>query len=146
MDELVFDLVQELSFKNPDHQLKVNYDQFPEDSEVLEFVGNPNLLKMAFGNILSNACKFSDNKEVSLTLGVLPDGFQIITQDRGVGILPQDIKRIHQPFFRGENARHIQGFGIGLALTQKILEIHNGTMEIQSKLGQGTTVSVFLPA
>ncbi|MCL4135363.1 UNVERIFIED_CONTAM: hypothetical protein GTU68_024427 [Idotea baltica] len=145
MDELVFDLVKELSFRNPDHQLKVNYDQFPEDSDLLEFWGNADLLRMALGNILDNACKFSENQEVNLTLCVLPDGFQLIIKDQGVGIAAQDIKRINQPFFRGNNARHIQGFGIGLALTQKILDIHNGKIAIESEVGKGSTVTVFLP-
>jgi two-component system sensor histidine kinase BaeS len=65
--------------------------------------------------------------------------------DRGPGILPSDLPHVFEKFYRGSGARQ-QGSGLGLAVARHIVEQHGGSITIQSIVGQGTTVSIILPA
>ncbi|MBO9637181.1 MAG: sensor histidine kinase, partial [Siphonobacter aquaeclarae] len=61
------------------------------------------------------------------------------------GIAQQDLPHLLEPFFRSNEVSHVTGFGIGLAVVQKILTLHGGSIEFQSEVGQGTTVIMRLP-
>jgi signal transduction histidine kinase len=65
--------------------------------------------------------------------------------DKGIGISEEDLKKIFQPFYRGANAISFSGNGLGLALTKKIIETHNGALEIDSKINEFTKVTITLP-
>jgi signal transduction histidine kinase len=75
-------------------------------------------------------------------------GLRLQVIDRGVGIEPADLPEIFTPFFRADRSRTREtgGFGLGLALTRRIVEAHGGTISAQSQPGIGTTFEVFLPA
>ena len=65
--------------------------------------------------------------------------------DKGIGIAKRDLENVKTPFHRGNNAIKMVGSGIGLTLSSKIIELHNGSLEIQSKLNEGTKIIVKLP-
>jgi signal transduction histidine kinase len=67
--------------------------------------------------------------------------------DRGVGIGPDDLRRVCEPFYRADRSRTraTGGLGLGLALAKRIVEAHGGLLEIESELGHGTTARVWLP-
>ncbi len=106
--------------------------------------------KQILVNLLSNAIKFTPTGgEVTLGASCRPDSgwiFQVI--DTGIGIAPADIPKAMAPFEQvdGELARKYEGTGLGLPLTKALVEIHGGTLDLQSQVGEGTTVSVRLPA
>ncbi|MCF6351696.1 MAG: HAMP domain-containing histidine kinase [Cyclobacteriaceae bacterium] len=107
--------------------------------------GNKGLLKAALFNMLDNACKFSSNGEVHVSLSTSKDQFKIEIADQGIGISKTDIAKIKAPFYRGNNTVQIKGSGIGLSLTDKIIFLHQGELNIQSELGEGTVVELRLP-
>ncbi|MFN8356026.1 MAG: ATP-binding protein [Spirosomataceae bacterium] len=119
--------------------------QFSEDSETaFTCLGVESLLTTAFLNVLDNACKYSED-DVSVQLSVNDATIVVRVQDKGRGIDPEDAGHIFDPLYRGKNVSGVTGYGIGLAITQKIIELHQGTLEILSKINEGTSVSIKIP-
>ncbi len=145
MDELLWQARQAIDSKYPDNQVKYDFSNLPATFEHLQVDGNESLLKVAVTNIIDNACKFSDNKEVFVYLTGTPDAVQITVEDSGIGIPEEDIQHIFEPLYRAANARDQKGFGVGLSLAQKILHLHKGQLTISSSPGDGTTVRIWLP-
>jgi signal transduction histidine kinase len=108
--------------------------------------GDEYLLKIAFSNILDNACKYSHDNPVNITVGHTGKYLEISFTDSGVGIPEAEIGKVSEPFYRGTNARTMKGIGIGLSLVNQIITNHNGSMKLTSKAGKGTTVTILLPS
>jgi predicted ATPase/signal transduction histidine kinase/glutathione S-transferase len=99
-------------------------------------------------NLLSNAVKFTpDHGSVGITATQAGDRVRIAVWDTGVGIAPEDQQRIFEEFQQIGDTRATKtaGTGLGLALTRKFVELHGGTIEVESRPGQGSTFTVFLP-
>jgi len=110
-------------------------------------------LKQVLLNLLSNAIKFTPRGgrivvSAEMRYDVLGERVRVNVQDTGIGIGPDEITRLARPFEQIENqhSKTQQGTGLGLALTKSLVEMHGGTLDIQSAPGQGTTVSFLLPA
>jgi signal transduction histidine kinase len=104
------------------------------------------LLRSILSNLISNAIKYSPMEgTIGLTLVFEPEVVHIRVQDQGIGILPEDLKQLFEPFHRGKNVRTIPGTGLGLVVVKKCVDLHQGTIEITSAIGAGTTCLVTLP-
>jgi PAS domain S-box-containing protein len=104
------------------------------------------LLTSMLSNLLWNAVKYSpQGGEVSLTLEFQPEQILLEIGDQGIGIPPEDLDQLFEPFHRGRNVRTIPGTGLGLVVVQKCVELHHGTLAITSELGVGTTCRITLP-
>lgn len=104
------------------------------------------LLTNIFFNLISNAIKFSpEEKPIIITTIVSPASIKISIEDKGMGISKEDQEHLFERFFRGNNATHIQGTGLGLNIVVKYLELMNGTINFESKENQGTTFNITLP-
>jgi PAS domain S-box-containing protein len=106
-------------------------------------------ISRVMGNLLSNAINFTPAGEVHVST-LLDDKTQLVgikVQDTGIGFSEADLKHCFDPFYRGEQVGQfdIPGNGLGLALANRIVDLHNGRIEIESILGQGSTVTVWLP-
>lgn len=111
--------------------------------------GDRDLLGLAFYNLVENALKYSGAaKEVEVR--AREDGRSILIEvaDGGNGIAPEDLPHLCEELYRGANARGIDGSGLGLALTARIVDLHGGTLNVTSRQGerQGTMFSIMLPA
>ena len=105
-------------------------------------------VKQIVMNLLSNGVKFTPRGgEVRVRAMRRANGVEIAVSDTGMGIAPEDVKRLGQPFeqVEGAHTRTQEGTGLGLALVKAIAAMHGGEAKIESKLGEGTTVRVFLP-
>ncbi len=104
-------------------------------------------IKQMVLNLISNAVKFTPEGGHILVGMTVADGDVIISvADTGVGISPEDLKRLGTPYEQaGSAASRARGTGLGLSLVQALSQLHGGHMEIHSQLGQGTTVSLRLP-
>lgn len=142
LDELLLEIISELKARYPDNKIRIDFSEIPEDPDRLLLYGNANLLRIALTNLLENACKFSDFKEVIAKLYHQDEKVHLTIVDQGVGIPASELSHIKEPFYRAKNARSFKGFGIGLSLTDKIINMHQGTLELTSQEGQGTSVSV----
>lgn len=111
---------------------------FSPDNFAYQVDANPDLLKIALQNILNNACKYSGDKPVEMRLR----GSVLSIEDQGIGIPPEEIKRVTQPFYRASNAHAYAGRGIGLSLSLRILRKYGASVQITSRLGEGTTISI----
>lgn len=107
-------------------------------------------LKQILINLLSNAIKFTPaGGTVSLDASVAADGgFAIKVSDTGIGIAPEDTSKALIPFQQldGTASRSYEGIGLGLPLSKALAELHGGSLELESEVGVGTTVTVRLPA
>ena len=107
------------------------------------------MIKQITLNLLSNALKFTPrNGTISISGGLDADGgFTFSVRDTGIGIAPEDFAKVLQPFGQVESslARKFAGTGLGLPLTKGLVELHGGTLRLDSKVGSGTVVTVTLP-
>ncbi|MDQ3291874.1 MAG: HAMP domain-containing histidine kinase, partial [Bacteroidota bacterium] len=146
IDDLLLELKADMDRLYPGNSLSVTFKNMPEAATVLEITGYRDLLKAALQNVLENAQKFSNGKPVKLQLFYQNNQLHIQVQDQGMGIPGTDLKRIFDPFYRAANARGINGTGVGLTLTQKIIHLHQGQIQIASEVNHGTQVHIILPA
>lgn len=111
--------------------------------------GDMRRLRQVWINLVSNAVKFTpQGGSVELRCELLADGrLEVAVIDTGIGIAEEDIERVQQPFSQVANAlsRSHEGTGLGLSLSRSLVELHGGELFIESRLGEGTTVSVTLP-
>lgn len=145
VDELLMEVQQNLSRVNKNLKIKMDFSLLPESPEKLKIKGNEQLLHLAISNIISNASKYSDNKEIYLALGATEQSVVIIIKDKGIGIPESDMPYIFDPYFRASNTFNYEGYGIGLPLSRNIIKMHNGELLIKSVEKSGTTVQIILP-
>ena len=104
------------------------------------------LLYSILSNLLLNAIKYSPNGgEIYLILRCELEAIFFQVKDEGIGITPEDRQEIYEPFYRGQNVDNITGTGLGLAVVKKCLELHQGDITVESKVGAGTTFTVRIP-
>jgi signal transduction histidine kinase len=98
-------------------------------------------------NLVSNAIRYTTQGQVMLQTCYKNGMVGFIVQDTGVGVEPQDLPHIFERFYRGQNVRQsgIPGTGLGLAIVKEIVNLHEGTIEIESVVGKGTTFRIWLP-
>ena len=101
--------------------------------------GDAALLKQVVSNLLLNAIKFNTP---SGTVKVTLTQRELSIRDTGIGISAEDLPNIFQRFFQAENSRAKEGFGLGLALSRRIIELHGWSIRVESTLGKGTTFRV----
>jgi signal transduction histidine kinase len=112
--------------------------------------GDERFLNQIVINLLANAVKFTEN-EGRVAVDVYVDDTERVVlrvSDTGIGISADDLPKLTQPFFKTTNARRVagQGLGLGLAITSELVEIHDGTLSIESEIGVGTTITCTFPA
>jgi PAS domain S-box-containing protein len=115
---------------------------FTKDIYLLD--GNEGKLHQAMLNILSNAAQSIDGNGIMVIKTIVSDNNMTISiTDSGCGISAQNMSKILDPFFTTKEPG--EGTGLGLSITFNILEEHNGTIDFESKVGEGTTVKIILP-
>ncbi|MFL9482505.1 ATP-binding protein [Chitinophagaceae bacterium LWZ2-11] len=145
LDEVLLDARIDVLHKHPEY--KVNMVFFEGELEEENFItvkGNEYLLKVAFMNLIENGCKFSDDKTSHVTITYYGDKTILRFKDNGIGIDSNELPLIFTFFYRGENKNYADGTGIGLSLTKKIVDLHQGSISIVSQVNEGTTFTVEL--
>lgn len=141
-DQLLWDVKGIIDKINPKNKVQLNLSLLPENPEQLKIKGNEQLLQLALTNLVNNACKYSNNKPVTLSIGTSGEKVVIVVKDRGIGIPEKELPYIYDPFFRASNAKEYEGYGIGLPLTRNIVRLHEGEILVTSKVNEGTTVQL----
>jgi two-component system phosphate regulon sensor histidine kinase PhoR len=100
-----------------------------------------------FSNLLSNAIRYTEKGNITITTEIKKQNLILYFSDSGQGIEPQNLDRIFDRFYRTDAARTRVGggTGLGLAITRAIVQAHQGTIEVTSKLGKGTTFTITIP-
>jgi cell cycle sensor histidine kinase DivJ len=120
--------------------------RIPEDLPVM--TGDPRAFKQVALNLVSNAIKFTERGgTVTVSAGVEGARLVLRVTDTGVGIAADDLKRIGDPFFQAGRTyqRRHEGTGLGLSIVKSLVALHAGELTVQSKIDEGTTVTVTLP-
>jgi signal transduction histidine kinase len=111
--------------------------------------GDRDRLKQVLLNLVANAIQYTpQGGDVFLSLGKVAEQARLIIRDTGPGIPAEDLPHIFERFYRAEKSRtrsKTTGFGLGLSITQWIVEKHGGRIEVDSKDVQGTTFCIWLP-
>ncbi|RTQ52180.1 HAMP domain-containing protein [Hymenobacter gummosus] len=143
LDELVWEVRDGLPAEQR-RRVQVQLGQLPDDAEQLVVRGSRSLLLRAVSNLVENALKYSpDELSVELHLDYqAPHTLRLQVLDRGIGIADKDYARLFQPFFRGDNSRHVVGHGVGLPLARNIIGRHGGQLELRPRPGGGTAAEV----
>lgn len=142
--ELVDPAVARLCTAHP--AVKVELD-LPADLPPVEV--DALLVRRVIGNVLENARRYGPADGPIVVRGSASGGqVHLEIEDRGMGIAPADLAKVFVPFFRAETSRTRDkgGIGLGLTLAKRIVDAHGGTIAIRSKVGEGTTVAIDLPA
>ncbi|MCS7070142.1 MAG: ATP-binding protein, partial [Anaerolinea sp.] len=144
-----FDLRQDI------RQLVMRFSQTVQHPIDLQTPGDPvivladrTMIHALIRNLLSNAVKFSRRDQpVSVSLSACTDGsnVELIVADRGIGIPEVDLNHITEMFYRGRNVSEINGVGVGLAVVKQVVDVHRGSLTIESAVGVGTRVAIHLP-
>ncbi|MDX2162058.1 MAG: ATP-binding protein [bacterium] len=104
------------------------------------------LLRQALINLISNAIKYSpDGTDITVRLAVRGREALLTVVDHGIGVPPDDVPRLFEPFHRGSNVDTIPGTGLGLTIVAGVVKAHKGRVEIDSQVGAGTTFTLVLP-
>jgi signal transduction histidine kinase len=148
LQEVGEEVIQELSPLADEKKLSLKY-QIGENVNT-KVVGDRLELHRVFTNLIGNAIKFTDTGSVEVRLSNSPHGSEpyaswliIEVQDTGPGISPEDQKILFERFRQGSHKR--SGSGLGMHLSRKIVEAHQGTLEVKSELGKGSLFIVRLP-
>lgn len=143
--KLVSDVVQEVSDAAKEKKKKIRL-QLPKRKVYAE--ADEHCLSMAVENIVMNAIRYSyESAPVTVKVSNHKQEVRIAVKDRGVGIAPEDIPLLFQQFTRIPNdlTKQSSGSGIGLYLSQQLIKLHGGTIEVESEKGKGSTFTIHLP-
>ncbi|MDL2236300.1 HAMP domain-containing histidine kinase [Christensenellaceae bacterium OttesenSCG-928-K19] len=112
----------------------------------IEYTGDEELLLQVWQNLLDNAVKYSDDGGmVKINMGSDAKNVQVKITDYGAGIGEEAQGRIFDQFFQVESSRSAEGSGLGLSIVKRIVELHNGEIEVTSRPGEGASFLVKLP-
>lgn len=145
LDELILSVKKLVDFTDPQNHIYINFEDLPDDDRRITIFGNQNLLKLAITNVVQNACKYSDNGKVTVSLRATDKQCILIVEDHGIGIPQKELRYIFDPFFRASNTTAYKGYGVGLPLAQKIIRIHRGEIKFTSMEGAGTRAEMRFP-
>jgi len=114
--------------------------EIPENLPMLQV--DPRQMEQVLGNLIINACQaMSAGGELAITAHQEQEMIAIAVKDSGVGIPPENMEKIFEPLFTTK----AKGIGLGLAVSQKLVEANSGRLEVQSEAGKGSTFTVYLP-
>ncbi|MEH6308396.1 ATP-binding protein [Olivibacter sp. CPCC 100613] len=145
IDEVLLDAKHQLEKQTPSYHIAIDFTEIPDGEDEITISGNSYLLQVAFTNIMENACKFSEDQSCEVKISHQNNRAIIDFIDHGIGISNEDLNKIFIPFFRGQNRSRSSGHGIGMALSQRIINLHHGEISVSSILGRGTKFEVRLP-
>ena len=129
MDEILFSAIENLNKSYPDFVILFEMEENDNLDTALEIKGNKNLLEIALGNVLKNACVYSDNKQAKVKISTVNDHLIISISNAGNTLSENEQKNLFQPFMRGANSKGTTGFGLGLRIVNRILILHRAEIK-----------------
>jgi signal transduction histidine kinase len=145
IDEIILDAKLLLQKSNSDYKIDIHFENELDDENSVMVNGNEYFLKAAFVNLLENGCKYSEDKHTTVKIRLTQEYIELKFIDNGIGISEDDLPNIFEPFFRGKNKNYVDGSGIGLALTSRVIALHKGNISVTSSVNNGSVFTVTLP-
>lgn len=146
VDEVLMKVVGELKKGNAQYNVELDFGEFPEDEKDFVVFGNSELLYIAVKNVVENGCKYSPDKRSVVDLSFAHHKVFVRVVNQGAVIPAEEISQIFQPFYRGAGTGATRGFGLGLAMAERIIALHKGIIHVTSDEVNGTSFIIELPA
>ena len=119
--------------------------EFDLEMPKVKYTGQRSLLLQVWTNLISNAIKFSDNESlIRVRIEENEKSVEVYIEDHGIGMTEETIRHIFEKFYQADSSRQFQGNGLGLALCKEIVKRCGGTIDVESRLGEGSTFHVEL--
>ncbi len=141
LNSLLMDSVEKFSILADEKNISIEFKRFEKGL----FNGNCSLIEVVFSNLIDNAIKYSKvDKKIYLSLFTFEGKVVFIIEDEGIGIPKSSLEKVTDRFYRVDESRNksIKGFGLGLSLVKNIVDLHNGSFQIDSEESSGTTVKI----
>lgn len=133
-------------FKNLAHEKHISLSLSGSAEKSKFIMGNEIMVGQIFYNLIHNAIQYTKNGgSVKVTYSIRQNKYVVNIVDSGMGISEENLKHIFEPFYRASGTGVTSGSGLGLSIVKSHVNIHNGSIDVTSILGKGTTVSVALP-
>lgn len=143
LPNIIRGVIKELTPAAGRKMVKIEYAPPQDLSQVF---AHPERLKEIFSNFIDNAIRYNkDGGAVTIMHKVEADFVKTIVKDTGVGISAENLSKLYTPYFRVDGRQQVQGTGLGLFIVKKFVEEAGGSIVVDSKVGEGTTFSIFLP-
>lgn len=142
---MINDVVSTMSLVASEKGHRLNFEAI---AEIPDFYGDRDKLEQVLYNVISNSIKYTPNGgKIGIRAGKLYGDFFVEVSDNGIGIPESDLERIFERFYRVDKARsrELGGTGLGLSISKSIIDAHGGTIKVESTVGEGTKVIIFLP-
>ncbi|WP_188935209.1 HAMP domain-containing sensor histidine kinase [Puia dinghuensis] len=146
VDEVLMKVVGEVKKGSADYSVELDFGEFPEDEKDFVVFGNSELLYIAVKNVVENGCKYSPDKRSEVDLSFAHHKIFVRVLNQGAVIPAEELTQIFQPFYRGAATAATRGFGLGLAMAERIIALHKGTIHVTSDEASGTNFTIELPA
>lgn len=128
VDELLYSVIEEVRSYHPEYNIQFDFSNLPSNENDLVIDGEDALIKIVFANLIRNACLYSTNKMVKIKVSV--NSLQILIRfcNNGPLIPENERNKLFTPFFRGSNVSKIRGHGLGLSISNRIMQVHKGKL------------------
>lgn len=146
LDELLLDVRSYILKAHPEYKVNILFEQEDaDDDRMITVMGNVYLLSIAFSNLIENNCKYSADKTSFVQISYW-DRFTVVRlSDDGIGMTDTDKEKLFTLFYRGNHETNVEGHGIGMTLSHKIISLHQDRIDVYSTHGEGTTFVIELP-
>jgi heavy metal sensor kinase len=142
LNQLMQNILDDITILSDQKDIQINFS--PEESIILE--ADEGQLRRAILNVLDNAIKYTTaNGKVFVNLKKENNTAEIKISDTGIGMAKEHLPFIFDRFYRVDNSRNTNGFGLGLSIAKSIIKVHRGRIEVESQPNQGTTFIISLP-
>lgn len=145
VDDSLWQAKDELLKHHSTYKIRIDIDSGLDEEARLTICGDEQLIKVAFTNLIDNGCKYSTDQTIDVLITSSNYGLSVHFVDKGIGILKSENEFIFEPFFRGSNTLKIKGHGIGLSMVKRIINAHQGVIQVNSEVGKGTEVIISFP-
>ncbi len=145
IDEILYEAMDFVKQLWPRSVIAIDFSAVPEKDEFLKINGNESLLKSAIQNLFKNACQYSEDYKVKVTIDANKTGITLLFDNTGKQLSTHEQERLFIPFFRGENSKNKKGFGLGLSIVQRIITLHKGSISYKSIENNINRFTVFFP-
>ncbi len=145
IDEVLYETADFAKQIRKDATVTIQFETVPANEEELVFIGNESLIKSAINNLIKNGIAYSSDNLVKVSILANKNGITLHFDNRGKQLSVQEQSNLFIPFFRGENSFSKKGFGLGLSIVQRIINVHNGTIQYEARENSTNRFSIFLP-
>lgn len=143
LDEVIFDTIESVSYHINELKVNFNINQGNEQDLNLEVLGDEALLKIAFGNILKNAYKYSTDKQAIIEINERNNRIEILISNSGPNPPENEIPKLFDPFYRSSNSINVSGAGLGLSIVKRIFDFHGADISFQVTADKLNQVKIY---